>query len=490
MRRAIAVAGTAMLAFASEAISTRVAHAEVVLEQYSVARPDEADEVMPILRDEFARNHAVSSPAYLASSLFNPPRPAIVDATLTSEALIDELELAAKSYIKVQYNTALVQLTSALAHASGNCGLIVKDDKVKYAMTRAQVALALTYKKLAEKLGEKIAASPKPIDPKLLAMKKDLDAKAYEAMTTYVRSSRDPVMRSMFGPPGEELYSDVRKKLDPAKRATLSISVNEPDAQLFVNGLIVGRGATFAADQLPGAYCIVVRVGNQMLRYDVTMEPGRPVALTVDWSFDSVFNVSDHWVGLTTSMNPPEAKYVRSISQRMGGQISIIFVGLRRERGYLAVYGCYFDKAYQGGVLRRRGEIHVANAHDESKLREFVRFLVAGQPSRDIVPIGSIEDPPPSHDERPWRAYAAGAGAVGALALGGYGLFKEYGCNRDPECKYKYTRAATVGYVSIGAGVALGALALYWFVHEPKPTSGIAVVPLRSGATVNWTRSF
>src|SRR5262249_48437816 len=161
-----------------------------------------------------------------------------------------------------------------------------------------------------------------------------------------IRSSRDPVVRSMFGPPGEELYNEVRKTLDPTKRANLAISANEPDAQLFVNGLLVGHGATFAADQLPGPYCIVVRVGPKMLRYDVTMEAGRPMALDIDWAFDSALRISDRWVGLMLPSGTRLATYVRKVSQRMGNQIELVFVGLRQERNYLVAYGYHYEHAH------------------------------------------------------------------------------------------------------------------------------------------------
>ncbi|HEX3476714.1 MAG TPA: hypothetical protein VHT91_16925 [Kofleriaceae bacterium] len=483
------------------AIDARPAGAQVVLEQYHASRPDEADAIMAILRDELGENHAVARPEHIAPFLFHAPRPAITDPGLTSDMLIDKLELAAKSYIKVSYDTALVQLTTALAEADANYGLAVEDADVKSAMARAQVALALTYKKLSEQVAEKIrpekdaekrTGKPSPILPELVAAKNDLDAKAREAMTTYIRGSREPVARRMFGPPGELFYNEVRKSLDTARRANLAISVSEPDAQLFVNGLLVGRGATFAADQLPGPYCIIARVGRQMLRYDVTMDSRHPATLDIDWSLDSVLHVSKQWVGLMLTEGVTEGRYVRPIALRMGGELSLIFVGVRRERDYLAVYGYYYDRAYRGGVVRWSGETHVTGARDELKLRDLARLLTTGKQSPHVVPIGSAEVVASPLDSRPWLGYAAGAGATGALALGAFSLSKEYGCNRDPDCKYSYPRAAAVGYTSLGLGVALGAFAVYWLAREPSParSSRITVLPSRSSVTVSLTRQF
>jgi len=506
--RTAALAAT-VFAAAAWWIDAPVARAQVVFEQYYTSRPDEADAIMAILRDEFGKNHAVARPEYLGSSLFHAPRPAISDPTLTSDMLIDELEIATKSYVKVNYDTALVQLTTALARADANYGLAVEDVAVKAAMASAQVALALTYKKLSEKVSEKMAdvsekmaentRHRKLVDLQLVAakkdldaIKKDLDAKAREAMVTYIRSSREPVKRRMFGPPGESFYNEVRKSLDTAKRTTLAISVNEPDAQIFVNGLLVGRGATFAANQLPGAYCVVIRLARRMLRYDVTMDSERPFALDVDWGFDSMLHVSPQWVGLLLREHTSEGMYVRDVALRMGGQISIIFVGLRRERDRFVAYGYYYDRAHRGGFVRWSGETHIAGARDELKLRDLASFLTTGKRSPSILPIGSIETIASPTDSQRWIGYAAGGGAAGTLALGIFSLSKEYGCNSDPGCKDSYPRAGLVGYTSIGVGVALGAFAIYWLTREPRPvrSSSIMVLPSSSGATASFTKEF
>jgi hypothetical protein len=298
----------------------------------------------------------------------------------------------------------------------------------------------------------------------------------------------------MFGPPGEAFYNEVRKSLDTAKRASLAISVNEPDAQIFLNGLLVGRGATFAADQVPGRYCIIIRLSRRMFRYDVALDSERSTKLDVDWAFESMLHVSPQWVGMLMRERVPEGRYVGSLSLRMGGQVSIILVGLRREPAYFVAYGYYYDQAHHGGIVRWSGETHIADAHDELKLRDLARFLTTGMPSPNILPIGSLEPVASPADSQRWIGYSAGVGAAGAVALGVYSLSKEYGCNSDPNCRYRYPNAGLVGYSSIGAGLALGAFAVYWLAREPGPkplrSSGIMVLPSSSGATVSFARDF
>jgi hypothetical protein len=114
--------------------------------------------------------------------------------------------------------------------ANDNYGLLVEDIRARNAMARAQVALALTYKKLADRFAEKLSGRAKPIDQRLLVARKRFEGEAREMMTAYIRSSHEPVVRKMFGPPGELLYNEVRKSLDSAKRATLAVSIDEPDA--------------------------------------------------------------------------------------------------------------------------------------------------------------------------------------------------------------------------------------------------------------------
>jgi hypothetical protein len=231
-----------------------------------------------------------------------------------------------------------------------------------------------------------------------------------------------------------------------------------------------------------------------MLRYDVVLDEEQRVTLNIDWAIDSILNVSDEWVGLMPTSDPP-ANHVRSLALRMGGQIAIIFVGLRKERDYLAVYGYFFDHAYRGGeYLLRSGEVHVAGARDEVRLRDLVRFVAKGKRSASILPIGTVESAPssPVSQSQPWLAYAAGASAVGAFVLGGFSLSKEYGCNRDPNCKYAYPRAAAVGYTSIGVGVALGSVAVYLLVRDPRPArlTALTLMPSSSGAIVSWGKEF
>lgn len=503
MARLTAALATVFSTFLVWTVDVTDARAQVVFEQYDAPRPPEADAIMEVLRDEFGHNSIVARPEYLSKSLFHAPRPAIQDSTLTSEALIDELELAVKSYIKVNYPLALVQLANALTHADSNYGLIVQDPKAKNAMSRAQVALALTYKKQAEKLAEKLANSRRPTDPKVLAEwrvmeakalaeRKDLEGKAREAMTTYIRSSREPVARVMFGPPGEDLYNEVRKTLDPTKRGTLTVKVNEPDAQLFVNGQPVGLAA-FSGDQLPGPYCVVVRVDDKMLRYNVIIAVDQPITLDIDWGFDSALRLSDKWVGLMQPKGTPTQTYVRSMSQRMGGQISLIFVGLRQEPRHLTVYGYYYERAHAGGILRRSGEAHVTSVREETTLRDFVRFLATGKLAPGILPIGATETLSNDQPRRSrWLAYGAIAGATGAITAGTYSLLQEYDCNQDPNCKSKNQRADVIGYTGIGIGVALAVFAVYWLETSPASTqrSAVMLTPSTSGAMVTWMKEF
>jgi hypothetical protein len=261
---------------------------------------------------------------------------------------------------------------------------------------------------------------------------------------------------------------------------------------IFVNGSLAGRGAAFAADQLPGPHCIIVRVGRRMLRYDLTVDADHPIALAIDWTFDTALNISDHWIGLVLPASTSEEAYVRAIAMRMGGQNSLILVGLRRERGYYAVYGSRYEPPYRGGGAHWTGEVHITNAGDDLKLRALARFLTTGSRSPSIEPIGSADEPSGVNESRRWFGYVAGAGAIGAFALGAYSLSKEYGCNRDKGCTHHDANAAAIDYTSIGAGVVLSALTFYWLRYEPKPARapGIVVMPSGTGGTLTWTRSF
>ncbi len=467
--RLVSVA-VAVSAFASA--SRRVAFAgSPVIEVYEEARPEEARAIMEILRSELEARGAWASPAQLVPLMSNAPRPSVVNTTLTSAALTDELELAVKSFLHVRYEAAVGELELALSHAKDNPGLVVNDERTQSAVERAQVALALTYRNLGDR------------------------KKALQAMTEYIRGTRESVPK-MFGPPGEDLYREARKVADAIKRGNLAISVSEPDAQLFVNGRGTGRGATFAGSLLPGLYCVVAQVGSVVLRYDVPVFAGSAMTLQINWSFESRLHVSAEWLGMVLPKGAQEAAFVPGVA-RMLGLRTLTVVGVRREPGYLAVFGSYYDIPSAGRVAWS-GEVHVPTSPSidpqgratRTKLAALAQFLTTAQPSAGVLPIGTAElDPTEGSGWPRWPSYVAGTAALGGFALGSYLLHLNGKDTCDPEpmigCKYVYN-TRTRGLIALGGGAAAGAFAVTWWYLHARSSKLAPVATLRPSGT-GWT---
>ena len=426
----------------------RAARAAVVIESYEAERPAEASEIMAVLLAELAATGAWATPSLVKTALVHRPRSAISEPSITGAALTDDMELGVKSYLHAEFGNATVQLGAALARVHANPGVVVGNDKTKSAVLRALVALALSHAKLG--------------DP----------TRSVEAMTDYVRSTREPVTRNMFGPAGEQLYNEVRKALDPVKRGNLVVNVTEPDAQIFVNELGTGRGSTYAADLLPGSYRVVVQVGRTARRYDAIVRPDAAMSLEIDWAFDTALDVSDDWVGFAHANAGAVSENVRRLSRRMGNERTLIVLGLRRERDHVAVIGSHYDDATTGHV-ERSGEVRVNGPGDRGPLRALARFLANGERSPEVRALGGG----PVERLAPGRApvYVFGTVALAALALGGYWLYVD-----GKPCGTTACEPRKRAELSLGSGAILGAFAVIWTLRTRAATRARTSIGVRS----------
>jgi hypothetical protein len=349
------------------------------------------------------------------------------------------MELGIKAYLHGDYKSAIASLRAALVRARANPGAVVADDRTNAAMSRAMVALALSHARDGAQ---------------------DL---AVEVMSEYIRSAREPVTRRVFGPPGEQLYDQVRKQLEPTKRGKLVVNVSEPDAQISLNEQGVGRGAAYSGDLLPGAYRVIVRVGQQARRYDMSVTSESTTTLDVDWSLDSTLHVSDEWVGLTGTNGRSELHYAQLLARRLDFTHRVLLLGTRLDRGRLTVFGSQYADG-KASRIARSGEVQVADVTKVESVRRLVRFLRGnGRGEGVIVRIDDAPRPRGPVERRMWPAYAAGVVAVGALAAGGALFYYDDKCKGGgPLADCKQLNECTAGAIattSAGALAAIGATA-------------------------------
>ena len=85
---------------------------------------------------------------------------------------------------------------------------------------------------------------------------------AESAMAEFLRTyPGDVVDRTTFGPEAWKLYEAVRKSLSEQPTGRLTVSVDDPDAVVFVNERYAGVGSVRLEDLLPGTYRVHVRKG-------------------------------------------------------------------------------------------------------------------------------------------------------------------------------------------------------------------------------------
>jgi hypothetical protein len=113
---------------------------------------------------------------------------------------------------------------------------------------------------------------------------------AKEAYKQQIISFPDlPVTSNRHGPDAAELYEAVRKEVDAAPHGTLLVTINRPDANIFINYVGRGRGGNFQANVVAGTYEVLVEVGDRSLRYVVPTDPAttKNAELRIDWDVDS-----------------------------------------------------------------------------------------------------------------------------------------------------------------------------------------------------------
>jgi hypothetical protein len=141
-----------------------------------------------------------------------------------------------------------------------------------------------------------------------------------------------------------------------------------------------------------------------------------------------------------------------------------------------------------------RGRITALDGRtDDDRMRALARetFHARIEDSRVV----ELPDPAVIGSARPstargWLKWSTSVGAVATLAAGGALLYLHETCG--PEGDPCRGNSPTLAYVSIGAGVALGAVATYLFVSDDQGSRGprLSLQPTRHGAMVGVSLAY
>ncbi len=297
-------------ALSSWSVEASADSSKVLFEEHSISRPVIIDLSLDELRHRLGEGEVLIDPRDIAA-LSNEQLPisGLWNPELSITSLAARLNDGVSSYLRGSYKVAEQQLEAALALAWRNPALVVSDSTSRQWLTQALASLALTRQRLRGR------------------------ASGLEVMTEQVRSFPElPVTVSDFGARGEALYGEARSALEAGPRGSLIIDVSDPDARIYVNEYGRGKGGAFSADMFPGAYRVLVMVGQQSRLYRISVHAHEQTRLSIDWAADELFTSSPTWIGLQIPQGSrtPSVRRLAEIRRRLARRLAfkdVIFVG-------------------------------------------------------------------------------------------------------------------------------------------------------------------
>lgn len=404
------------------------------------------------------------------------PRPGLADPSLQVTDLVKVYEEGYQLFKAGKWDASIEKLAAAVRKAQDNPVLLVDQTHHDTWMTGLVVLGMSRFRK------------------------KDLDG-SEDVNRELARSFPDheAAIRAAHGSEPARHYAAAQNALDARGRGTLVVDVNNSTALIYVNEWDRPQNATFEANVLPGTYRVLVRMpGSDGLRYDTIVEPNRTTHLSVDLKFDETIHITDQLVELVFASQDERDRDALGHARRLAtaidtGNNAVVLVQLTEWEGHLAVMGTLY-RVDTGAWVRAR-VAPLDGRGDTGKLRALARELVRSHvedPRIIALPDPALHAFTPPPKARAWQTWAAGAGATAALAMGGGLLYLHQSCGADTDpCSSPY-RSAMPGYIGVAAGVALGMLATYLFVHDARTSRGpsLTAAPSSSGATVGVTIGF
>jgi len=537
---AVLVAFIALAAAAAKQAKAQQPGTTIVLESYEVRRPENSDVPVGMLRQEFGKLGYVASPPDVKRKLGNQlalaaveraavdapsqagpkkgrsadPKPRPPNPRASAAALLKELTNVHGRWLaaKESFDTLEAALYKAVSDAFASPALVVTDQAIRNKLQSVLLDLAL--------INGKLARAPSNNDSETDS-EKDQRAKGYQRaaddwMAEWIRTyGAEGVTQKDNGPDADDLYTRIRDERDRLGRGVLSITVDDPNVQLYVNETI--RSLSHPITNLsPGRYRGLLMGPNDDARlFRPEVLPNQTTRLIVDWSVSSNLVVAEWSVAFVfSSVTHPDPAVLACKLARFVGQSGVVLIGMETiEKNWSATASLYSVKSCQ---VVRAGYIVLGVDDRQTRLAALAQFVANGTRDSDVVvttenlsavrelagrqPGESIVSSPATGDSaspvgrsRGLGKWFVAGGAATALTLGGYGFYRYYTCGTYADnCKDIYPRARVVGYSATAAGVALGALAAYWFYEDANTSkaSRVTLEPSRSGTMVYWAAKF
>ncbi len=439
------------------------ARGPVAIESYGGPRPRDADSFMaPVLAELEVRGYAASKLGARIEDEVSLPGESLAPAAIAdAEELISH---GYRAFLKGEFETATDELGRALDVLRSRPATIARNQQLRDPTIKAHLGLSLAHLRL----GHAEAAT--------------------QTMAEFVRSFPDrEISRASYGPEPAELAKKVRAELTQRGRATLTISVDDPTAVIFINERFLAVGQASATDLFAGRYRIYVQRGTTPGRVHlVDVVPGSEHKLQVRWQLDAALSTRP-FVGLVFDSEAARAASDAQLASDLGvgldaSQVVVLTIANLDKRR--VIMGRVLDPGT--GKASRSGALALEPAPPgRDKLVGLARYLAGGKPPKGMErpddgetdPAGGAGAPPApvpapaaiDHSGRrpyrlwKWLALGSGVAAAGAgvalIVLDGRKSCSTTGCSDE-------YNTALPGYVSAGVGATLIGVGIVLFVKD------------------------
>lgn len=399
---------TCMIAacFAAPARTARANDSRIAIESHIGARPAEAAKAMTYLGAALERWSFTAKPAALAKQLGDHAvSPGLADPRFTAQTFSKQVEAGLNAVVNEQFRLAARLLVAALDSAHRNSLVLARDPKSREARLEALIYLARSYKHLGK------------------------TAERDEVMTEVLRSyPGKAITANKYGPDAEAIYNAVKRTIDRGGRGWLTVEVSDPEAVIYVDEIVRGRGKTSVGGMLPGPHRVLIDGANGAARqYRVAVRANQRTQFAIDWEVDSML-VTGGWVGFqlpTEKDREREGMLARRLADDRTQAVMIAVLSATRIGRRTFVTGTLH--AVVSGRVARSGRIELTGWDDTRKLEQLAAFLGFQNAGKEVTVLElSPPEIPPFREPGPPRACpctcsmrSAGDRARAAPAAGG-----------------------------------------------------------------------
>jgi hypothetical protein len=447
-------------------VSAKSGTPTIVLEAHVGQRSPEIVAAMAPVLDELERHGFAVRPESIKQLLRGrAPLPGRLDEGKTIADIKRLIAVGRSAFDKGLLEKSEAALRSAVELIRRNPALLVLDTNNEKVTYSAFVSLAMTL------------------------YKRGNVAEANSVMMDLLRVSSAPIPQGDYGPKAQELHGDAEKEAQAKGRGSLTISVNDNKAMIFVDYVYRGLGKVALGDQIPGAHFVLVQIpGTVGLQYVREVKARAASALDINWQLESVLHLDGLWAGFlfaTDAERARESFSATELARRFDGD-DVIIVSMQRLGGVDFIGGIQYPANGDAPI----GAFAPVNG-GEALLRSLGTFLYNGtmaaglrvlrRPSNGETSAVALLDSDTGRSTRvpAWAPAAAMGVGVLAIVAGAVEYVRTpYDWHRPPSDGTD-GRNPVVG-VMLGGSVVLGG-GVYLWSRESLSASRIAAGALGAG---------